>query len=593
MTSLAALQRTLSAGGFDAFFVPSTDEFLSEYVSPASERLKWATGFSGTTGVAVITPTSAALFVDGRYTEQAQRECKDLPIEVLSSVAVEPMAWLTIRIRPGGVIAIDPRLHPAPFVNDLKDKARKAGFILTTDAGNFVDLLWREGRPPAPLTPVEAYPLEYSGQSSDERIEKQADELRLRGLDGYLLTDPEDIAWLLNIRARDLSVVPVCFSYAWLDASGSVTWFVDSSRLPNDLPIAACTSTAAPESMAAWLRDRVAGKAVGLNLPRTNFAVAQMLSTATMRDDNFIERRRWLRNPVEVEQARLVQRENARATIEFLAWLQAEVGVRRITEIEAAEKLAEIRGQSPRFRGLATKTTSASGPSAALPHYKPTPQNNRTLNDHPIYLLDSGGQYLGHTTDNTVTIALSTPTPFHRKVHTLVLKGLIALSAARFPEGTLASQLDTLARLSLWEHGLDYAHATGHGVGNFLNIHAGPVVGKFHITSSRNTPMDVGTIITNEPACYFPGDFGVRLETHILVTPSEMPGFLEFDTISRLPIDPELVDPSLLTPSETGWLRRYHQCVWDDCKDQLTPAATAWLRQKVEPFLGAAISVPR
>jgi Xaa-Pro aminopeptidase len=307
----------------------------------------------------------------------------------------------------------------------------------------------------------------------------------------------------------------------------------------------------------------------------------------TLRDDPIVARRRWQKHPSEVESVREGHFRDGQAVIRFLCWLDQVVRQDSVTELQAAQKLSSLRNEIPDYRGPSMPLMSASGANGAMAHYVPSERSNRRLNDHPIYWMDSGGQYLGCSTDNTVCLAVGEPEARHVKAHTLVVKGFIALTRARFPVGTSSAHLDTLARQPLWQQGMDYGHGTGHGVGNFMNIHEGPLLTKRadHPLVGELMP---GMIVTNEPGFYAAGDFGIRIESHMVVVPSSFPGFLEFETVSRLPIDPRLIDATLLTDAEKQWLEAYHICVRDTFVGCFDAQTTRWLANIVDAYIAMA-----
>jgi len=325
------------------------------------------------------------------------------------------------------------------------------------------------------------------------------------------------------------------------------------------------------------------GKHLLMDLDRTPHRLAQSAATGRVSHDPIAARNRWHKELREANAARDGHVRDARAVIEVMSWLKDKGRCDRVTELDIAARLKILREKQPGFRGLSMPAMVAVGPHAALAHYFPSAASSIPLGDHPLCWIDSGGQYFGCTTDNTVTIAIGAPEARHVFAHTLVLKGFIALATAHFPVGTVGAQLDTIARQFLWRHGLDYAHGTGHGVGNYLNVHEGPLISRASDARTQ-VVLEPGMIITNEPGYYAAGDFGVRLESHLLVTPCDEQGFLAFDMISCLPIDPELVDPALLELHELVWLAEYHRRLVALHGSGLTEQATSWLNEAASSF---------
>lgn len=364
-------------------------------------------------------------------------------------------------------------------------------------------------------------------------------------------------------------------------------WFVERSRLEPALTVRleGTVKVIDPARFESILEERVSGKRVGANLARTPHKFAAIAArVGAVRNDPVVAHRRWTKHSVEIERAREGHHQDGQAVIRFLAWVRRTVSERIVTEIEAARKLIEFREELPDYKGISMPLMSASGPSGAMPHYVPSEHSNRNLNDHPIYWMDSGGQYYGCSTDNTVCIAVGKPDARHVRAHTLVVKGHIALSLARFPARIFSTQLDSFARQYLWQEGMEYGHGTGHGVGSFLNIHEGPLISN-RIAHPWVVPMEAGMIVSNEPGYYADGDFGIRVESHLVTVESKYNGFLEFETISRLPIDPRLIDESLLTDREKRWLTDYHVGILDGYRGCFDDQTARWLQKVVDCYI--------
>lgn len=601
MSNLDILQLRLQALDFHGILIPSTDEYLSEWTAPHSRRLQWATGFRGSVGLAIAVRARAALFVDSRYTLEARQQVVPNTIEVLAASDESRFSWLANNMAPSERLAIDPRLQSHGEIERWLSFARARGISVIPLQTNPIDELWGVARPPSSSATIYDYATHFAGASAAEKCAQLQEHMAKAGQEVHLLADPEDVAWLLNVRTNDShtnpspdrNIVPIPLSRAIVESKGPVRWFTDSGRIEPALAarLRGHVETVPSSSFDSSLESCSKGRVVGCNLMRTPHRYAEIVITAgTLTDDPFVAHRRWVKHPNEIERAREGHYQDGQAVIRLLAWVQSTVKQRSVTELEVSAKLAEFRSELPGYRGISMPPMSASGPSGALPHYVPSEHSNRVLNDHPVYWLDSGGQYHGCSTDNTVCICVSTPEPRHIRAHTLVVKGFIALTRARFPAGLHSTQLDTLARQFLWREGLDYGHATGHGVGNYMNIHEGPVIRKIPGLPLAG-PIEAGMIITNEPAYYAPDDFGIRIESHLVTVPSEQSGFLEFETLSRLPIDPRLIEQSLLTYEELSWLVRYHEELiksYTGCFDETTQT---WLQEILESYLAMAASI--
>jgi Xaa-Pro aminopeptidase len=598
--ALQQLQDWLRSTEIAGLVIPSTDEFLSEFAPPANRRLEWATGFRGSTGVAVVLRDAAGLFLDGRYLQQAREEIDPRLLDTVPAIPAERSTWLRRHLQRGMKLGLDPWLHAALDQTLWQQLANEVGFQLQLLDTNPVDALWTMARPSRHEPLIVDYPICFAGERYEDKCAALGKHVAAAGLQALLLGDPEDVSWLLNVRAAgdalcvnvgDWHIVPTCTSRALVDANGRVTWFVEPSRLARDVLArsADAVQVAPPAALSAALGESAVKGPVGADLRRTPAALCNLIVQAggTVRDDDSVARSRWRKHPAEVESARKAHVVDAAAVVKLIAWLVQTVPQRIVTEFEVAQRLQELRAQHSAYIAPSMPAMAASGLSGAQPHYVPRRHHSRRLNDHPIFWLDSGGQYLGGSTDNTITLALGRPEPSHVLAHTLVLQGFISLATARAPAGTYGFRLDPLARQALWRHGMDYPHGTGHGVGNYLNIHEGPAITR-EPTALATVPLEPGMIVTNEPGYYLAGDFGLRIECHMVVVQSAYPGFIEFDVVSRLPIDPQLVDFERLTPVEREWLADYHCRVWRDLEPLLDEGGRRWLRTATNAFSQAA-----
>lgn len=595
MNHLSDIQTWLRDGSLDGLVVPSTDKYLSEWTPPGDRRLRWVTGFRGSTGIAVILQDSAVLFLDGRYREQGIADTKGATIVVEAAALSARERWLKQYLRDGARLGIDPWLHSIPELAEWRNTAAELRLTLKFLDRNPIDQLWLTDRPPQYRPRIVDYDCRYAGEPYEDKCRSLIQYVCQAGLKGLLVADPEDVSWLLNVRAEmgfaksevgDLPPVPSCTSRALIRDDGSITWYVEESRVGPDVLAreSDIVTIVPPERLESHVTELARQGPIGADLRRTPAALGIMIEgKGVTKADDAVARRRWRKHAAEIESARRAHIVDAAAVVRFAVWLKRMVLVRPITEFEAAEALEGIRSENPNYKGPSMPVASASGPSGALPHYVPQRPSSRRLSDHPIYWMDSGGHYPGGTTDNTITLALGTPEPKHILAHTLVLKGFIALALARFPERVPALRLDTITRLALWHEGMDFDHNTGHGVGNNLNVHEGVLIGR--VPGPRTlVGLEAGMIVTNEPGYYLPGDFGLRIESHMLVVESAFPNFLEFATISRLPIDHRLVDFTRLTGAERRWLAEYHRVVARDLHLLLDEPCREWLTETVDTF---------
>ena len=583
---LKALRSELKRLGLDGVVVPRADEHQGEYLPPCSERLAWLTGFTGSAGFAAVLAERAALFTDGRYTLQARAETNDADYLLRHQTDAPLTPWLTEALPAGGGIGYDPWLHTTSWVEKTRAELKRAGIALVALAHNPIDTLWTD-RPEPPLAPVFAQPLAYAGRSAAEKRGEIAAVLRKAQTAAVVLTQPESVAWLLNIRGGDVARTPLPLSFAILYDDGRVDLFIDARKIPPDLESHLGGVSVCPPSTLFAALDRLGEQkrrvrvdpdsAASTVIARLYDAGAEIDRAA---DPTALPRAR--KTPEELDGARAAHLRDGVAMVRFLHWLEGalEGGV---TELSAAARLETFRGEGALFRDLSFETISGAGPDGAIVHYRVTPESDRRLESGTLYLVDSGAQYQDGTTDITRTVALGEPGPEMRDRFTRVLKGHIALARARFPRGTSGSQLDVLARLPLWEAGLDYDHGTGHGVGSYLSVHEGPQ----RISKVPNrTALEPGMILSNEPGFYLEGAYGIRIENLMAVRESALRPMLEFETLTLVPIDRRLIDPALLNDTETAWLDSYHQRVHASLSPLLPPAAADWLIAATQP-LGA------
>lgn len=580
---LRLLREELARRDLDGFVVPRADQFQGEYMPARTERLAWLTGFAGSAGLAIVLRDRAAMFVDGRYTLQVRDQVDNEAFEFRHLTEDPHAEWAADALPAGGRLGFDPWLHTAPWADGMRKALERKGAALVPVEDNPVDAVW-PNQPPMPLAPVRPHPIEYAGRSAEEKRTELAAALEKDGLDAAVLTSPESVAWLLNIRGGDVPRTPLPLSFAILKSSGDVDLFIDRRKLTpgmeghlgnrvvilpmdsfgealdglaSDQPIAVDPSTAA-----AWAMDRL-NKAGAIVRKR--------------HDPCALPRAR--KNPVELAGARNAHERDAVAIARFLAWIDREAPGGAVDELTAAERLRAFRAEDALYRDLSFDTISGAGPNGAIVHYRSTPETNRRLERGSLYLVDSGAQYLDGTTDITRTIAVGEPEAAMRRHFTLVLKGHIALAVARFPKGTSGSQLDVLARRFLWQEGLDYDHGTGHGVGSYLGVHEGPA----RISKLPNTvALEPGMILSDEPGYYKTGAYGIRIENLLAVQADEAAGeggkpFLSFETLTLAPIDRRLIDASLLSPAERTWVDAYHSRVRAVVSPGLDDADRAWL----------------
>ncbi|MEK0082563.1 aminopeptidase P family protein [Benzoatithermus flavus] len=584
---LARFRDELRRRGVDGFVLMRTDEHGSEYLPGYAERVAWLTGFTGSAATAVVLMDRAAVFTDGRYTVQIEQEVDPALFERRHIVDEPPSRWLEQHLPQGARLGYDPWLAKRAEVQRLEAvAAAKDGTLVSLDP-NPVDAIWTD-RPPRPIAPVHLHDERYAGESSAHKRERMGKAVGEKGADVLLLTAADSIAWLLNVRGGDIPFNPLVLSYALLGRDGTCRWFVDPRKLPKGLALPNAVAVEPVDGFVTAL-DALgrAGAKVLVDPTSAHVGFLERLKAAGARliegEDPCVLAKAQ-KNPVEIEGAIDAQRRDGAAVVRFLAWLDDRPLDGSLDELGAAARLAQERAKDPLFRGPSFETISAHGPNAALPHYRSTPSTNRPLTGGTLYLVDSGAQYLDATTDITRTVALGTPGEEMRERFTLVLKGMIAISLAVFPEGTTGAQIDAFARLALWRHGLDFDHGTGHGVGSYLCVHEGPA----RISKLGTARLEPGMILSNEPGYYKPGAYGIRIENLVAVEPREKPEggerkLLGFRTLTLCPIDRRLIEPALLTAEERSWLDAYHARV----REELLPLvgeAGPWLEAATAPL---------
>ena len=586
---LAALRAELARRGLNGFVVPLSDEHQGEYVARRAQRLAWLTGFTGSAGMAVVLVERAALFVDGRYTLQAAAQV-DGGLYEHRHIAEEPAdAWLREHLAAGAALGYDPRLHGTRERDRMAAPCRAIGARLVACEDNPIDALWAD-QPPAPLGPIAPHPLHFAGIGAGEKRETVAARLAEKGADAAVLSAPDSVAWLLNVRGADVANSPLPHSFAIVRRDADVDWFVDSRKLLPEVPahLGNAVRVWEPEALADVL-DGLAGAdtAVLIDEAATPVWMVDRLTDGgaeVVRGADPCALPKACKNAVELDGIRAAHRRDGAALTRFLAWLAA-APPGSITELDAVARFAAMRAGGEHYRGPSFDTISGAGPNGAIVHYRVTDESNRTLEPGTLYLVDSGGQYLDGTTDVTRTVAIGPPEPEHRDRFTRVLRGHIALATARFPRGTTGAQLDTLARQFLWQAGLDYDHGTGHGVGHYLNVHEGPQ--RVSRTGS-GAALAPGMVVSNEPGYYKTGAYGIRIENLVAVTEADDAdgGFLGFETLTLAPIDRALIEPAMLTADERAWLDDYHARVAETLAPLLAddPATLAWLQAATAPL---------
>ena len=585
------LRQRMAELGIDALLVPRADEHQGEYVAPSAERLAWLTGFTGSAGLAVIARSTAALLVDGRYIVQAPTQVDTALFQVLQVPQAKLSQWLIDTLKGGGVVGYDPWLHAEAAIEDLAAALTPKGIKLKALAKNPVDRIWGSARPAPPQGPVVPQALSLAGKAAEQKISELQQSLRRDNADAVILTQPDSIAWLFNIRGSDVAHNPVPLAFAVVPAGAKPELFIDKGKLGRETR--AHLSPLAKLSAPALLAERIAGlKAQGKRVRLDPHTAANWFFRKLRGGKGRIVRGadpcvlpKARKNAAEIEGARAAHKRDGAVMARFLAWLEGQGSTGTLDEIAAARQLENLRRETQALKEISFDTISGAGPNGAIVHYRVTTATNRSLRAGELYLVDSGAQYLDGTTDITRTVALGKPTREMQERFTLVLKGHIAIATARFPVGTRGVDLDAFARRALWEAGLDFDHGTGHGVGSYLSVHEGPQ----NISKRGTTPFEPGMIISNEPGYYKAGAYGIRIENLVLVEEARLvPGgereMLGFETLTLVPIDRRLIVAALLSEQERAWLDAYHARVRAEIGPELGPEDLTWLEAATAPL---------
>ncbi|MFZ3581097.1 aminopeptidase P family protein [Loktanella sp. DJP18] len=572
---LAGLRDVMQGEGVNGFLVPRADRHQGEYVAPCDERLAWLTGFTGSAGFAAVLADKAAVFIDGRYRVQVRVQMADVftPVHWPETGLAD---WLTDALPQGGVIGYDPWLHTVEEIAGLTKPLTAAGISLrATD--NLVDRIWTD-RPDRPTAPFFAHPMELTGEAHGakrSRLTAGADK------GAWVITLPDSIAWLLNIRGADIARNPVPQAFAILHHDGTVDLFAPVAK------VADLRDHLRPE---VTVRDDFDAALAALPGPvrldpkSCPQAVRDLVKVEVIETQDPCILPKARKTEVEIAGARAAQLRDGAAMVRFLAWLDAEAPTGQLTEIAVVEALEGFRRATNALRDISFETICGAGAHGAIVHYRVTRDTDAPVRPGELLLVDSGGQYVDGTTDITRTVIVGDPLAEHCDRYTRVMQGMIAVSRAQFPRGVAGQHLDALARFPLWVAGLDYDHGTGHGVGSYLSVHEGPA----GLSRRSTTPLEPGMILSNEPGYYREGAYGIRIENLMVVTPApagpDARDMLAFETLTHVPLDRRLIDAGLLSRAERDWIDRYHADTLHRIAPLVEGAARDWLLAACAPL---------
>ncbi|MEP3345657.1 MAG: aminopeptidase P family protein [Litoreibacter sp.] len=570
---LKALRQGLEDAKLDGFLIPRADAHQGEYVAPCDDRLAWLTGFTGSAGFCAVLADIAGVFIDGRYRVQVKAQVDTGKFTPVAWPETKAGPWLKEHLPASHKMAYDPWLH----TNSEVEAIEKSGVTLIPSP-NFVDQIWVD-RPSPPKGKIIVQPLELAGETHADKRGRLAEHLKDATQDAAVLTLPDSIAWLLNIRGTDIQRNPVPHCFAILHADASVDLFVTPEKLSD------IGDHFGPEIRLHTpdvFLDTLANLKGTIRVDKTSAPaiVSQTVTADVVFEDDPCVLPKACKNATEIEGARSAHIRDAHAMVNFLAWLNLQQP--GLTEIEVVTALEGFRAATNALRDISFDTIAGAGPNGAIVHYRCTNTTNRAVQDGELLLVDSGGQYVDGTTDITRTVVMGLPTREQQECYTLVLQGMIALAMARFPRGVAGRDLDALARAPLWRHGFDYDHGTGHGVGSYLCVHEGPA----RISRISDVPLKPGMILSDEPGYYREGAFGIRIENLIVVQEAPAMGDnrdqLSFETLTWVPFDRRLILTDMLSPAERAWIDAYHAQIADML--DVTGDAQTWLQAATLPL---------
>lgn len=590
---LKALREELASRKLAGFVVPLTDEHMSEYVGAYAQRLSWLTGFQGSAGAAAVLSEEAAIFTDGRYTIQVREQVDGKHWEYVGVPATSIAGWLSEHADNGARIGYDPWLHTRQWVKSAEKALAEKGAKLVAVDTNPIDAVWPDKPLPSDAKLV-VHDDSHAGKSSAQKRQDMADDMADANVDAAVLAALDSIAWTLNVRGTDVTHTPVALAYAIVHKDATTDLYVDPDKMSDDVLRHLGNGVRVHERSAfKGALASLKGKKVIADPERAVSAIFQALDDAGAIIVSQTEPAvlpKAIKNDVELQGSRDSHIRDGAALVRFLHWLSLEAPKGGVTEMSAAKRLQEFREENELLRDLSFDSISGAGPHAALPHYRVTEETSLPLEMDQIYLVDSGGQYPDGTTDVTRTVITGTPTDEMRDRFTRVLKGHIALATAVFPLGTRGTQLDSFARMHLWQAGLDYGHGTGHGVGAYLGVHEGPqrISAANYPGAGWDQPLMAGMIMSNEPGYYKTGEYGIRVENLVAIGEREIAGseatMLGFETLTFAPIDHKLIDTNLLTRAERDWVDGYHADVIAKIGPHLDDATAGWLGEVCAPL---------
>ncbi len=589
---IAQLRSAMKQAGLAAWLVPSADPHLSEYLPGRWQGREWLSGFTGSVGTLVVTADFAGLWVDSRYWVQAEAQLAGTGIQLMKMFGGQQSAphidWLAQNVPAGASVGVDGAVLGVAAARALTDALTARGVELRMDL-DLLDTVWPQ-RPSLPTGAVYEHVAPHASVSRAQKLDQIRRAMQEKGAQWHFISTLDDLAWLLNLRGADVNYNPVFVAHALIGLERASLFVVDG-KVPAELAESLARDGIRVEAYAKAADALAAlpnGQTLLIDPRRITYGLLQSVPASVaiveaVNPSTFFKSRK---TEAEAEHVRATMEQDGAALAEFFAWFDGALGREKITELTIDEKLTAARARRPGFVTLSFATIAGFNANGAMPHYRATPASHSTIEGNGLLLIDSGGQYLSGTTDITRVVPIGTINDEHRRDFTTVLKGMMALSRAKFPRGIRSPMLDSIARAPIWEAGADYGHGTGHGVGYFLNVHEGPQVISHYAPAEAWTAMEEGMITSIEPGIYRPGKWGIRIENLVLnraAGKTEFGDFLEFETLTLCPIDTRCVALNLLNDDERAWLNAYHEMVRTRVSPHVSGDAKAWLETRTQP----------
>ncbi|OUL94124.1 aminopeptidase P family protein [Paraburkholderia hospita] len=589
---IAQLRSAMKQAGLAAWLVPSADPHLSEYLPGRWQGREWLSGFTGSVGTLVVTADFAGLWVDSRYWVQAEAQLAGTGIQLMKMFGGQQSAphvdWLAQNVPAGATVGVDGAVLGVAAARALTDALTARGVELRMDL-DLLDTVWPQ-RPSLPTGAVYEHVAPHASVSRAQKLDQIRRAMQEKGAQWHFISTLDDLAWLLNLRGADVNYNPVFVAHALIGLERASLFVVDG-KVPAELAESLARDGIRVEAYAKAADALAAlpnGQTLLIDPRRITYGLLQSVPASVaiveaVNPSTFFKSRK---TEAEAEHVRATMEQDGAALAEFFAWFEGALGREKITELTIDEKLTAARARRPGFVTLSFATIAGFNANGAMPHYRATPASHSTIEGNGLLLIDSGGQYLSGTTDITRVVPIGTINDEHRRDFTTVLKGMMALSRAKFPRGIRSPMLDSIARAPIWEAGADYGHGTGHGVGYFLNVHEGPQVISHYAPAEAWTAMEEGMITSIEPGIYRPGKWGIRIENLVLnraAGKTEFGDFLEFETLTLCPIDTRCVALNLLNDDERAWLNAYHEMVRTRVSPHVSGHAKAWLETRTQP----------